>query len=98
MAWIEDPEKLKLVNMIRETDIIRSLYKLLLYIYLGIERTGDIKLLLGGNYYALLREAELRGYVKRELGRVYLTEEGGRLAAALLECLQGLREKKERKG
>lgn len=97
MTWIEDPEKLKLINAIRETDIIRPLYKLLLYIYLGIERTGDIKLLLGGNYYALLREAELRGYINRGLGRVALTREGKDIAAILLECLQRLREKKERK-
>lgn len=91
-----DAEKLTLINIVRKNDALRSLYKLLIYVYLGIKRTSDIKLLMGGNYYTLLREAELRGFVKRELGEVWLTPEGERVASVLWECLQRLERKEER--
>lgn len=90
-----DAEKIPLINIVRKNDALRSLYKLLIYVYLGVERTGDIKLLMGGNYYALLREAELRGLVKRGQGRVWLTPEGERVAGVLWECLLKLEKREE---
>jgi len=97
MSWIKDREKFELINLIKETDIFRSLYKLLILVYLGVNKTTHIKLILGGNYYNIISQAEQRGYIKRESGGILtLTEYGEQLASNLYQCIVLLREKKER--
>ncbi|MEB3779949.1 MAG: hypothetical protein GSR85_06950 [Desulfurococcales archaeon] len=94
MSWIDDPQKIKIVNIIRKTDIFHSIYKLLLLVYTGIEKTTDVKLILGGNYYYMIKNAETRGLLRKELGgRLVLTEEGRRVAETLYRCLLELEEK-----
>ena len=98
MSWISDQEKFKLVNYIKETDIFKSLYKLIVLIYVGVNKTTYIKLLLGGNYHNLIAQAETRGYLKRKPGGVLvLTPEGERLAKALYNCMLGLKSEREKR-
>lgn len=93
--WRLDPEKVSLVKKIKDNDIIRPLYKLLVITYLVTSKTVDLKFIFGGYYYTLIKEAQYRGLLKQELGKVELTEEGRRIASILYSCLQEL-EKKER--
>jgi len=98
MSWLNDQEKFKLVNYIKETDIFKSLYKLLVLIHVGVNKTTYVKLILGGNYHHLIAQAETRGFIKREPGGVLiLTPEGERLARALYNCMLGLKSEREKR-
>lgn len=91
-----DPEKVSLVKTLKDNDIIRPLYKLLVIAYLITSKTVDLKFIFGGYYYTLIKEAQYKGFLVQEPGRVVLTEEGKRVAEILYRCLVELEEKKER--
>ena len=97
--WWEELSKdeLDMLMYIKNNDIIRPLYKLLVLIYLNYKKSEILKDVLGGNYSVLLKEAVIRGYVNYERGKPpSLTPNGERIAKLTLEFLEKLREEEKK--
>ena len=90
------PDIMQTINSIRNNDIVRPLYKLLVIVKIGVCKTTELKFIFGGYYYTLIKEAQYKGFITQEYGRVRLTREGERIAGILLGCLTQI-EKRDRK-
>ena len=78
-------ENMIMALKIKKLNVFTALYKLLIYLYIGVERQKELRYLLGsGSYYNAVMKAARQGYVVvREDGSVVLTEKGRRIADIL---------------
>ena len=91
-----DKNELDRIMYIKNNEVIRPLYKLLVLIHLGYRKSEILKDVLGGNYSVLLKEALLKGYIEYERGKPpKLTPEGERIAKLTLDFLERLRREGE---
>ncbi len=73
-------QELDKLMYIKNNDIIRPLYKLLLLIYLNYNRNEILKDILDGNYSVLLKETLIRNYIdiRIQTGQTAQTHPSGR--------------------
>ena len=92
-------EELDKLMFIKENDVIKPLYKLLVLLKLGYTNSQILKDILGGNYIVLIKEASLRGLVQYKKGeQVRLTRKGEHLASLVFDFLEKIRNEGEKGG
>ena len=89
--WRLDPEKVKLVEEIKNLEWLRPLYKLLIIAAKVTNKTVDLKFIFGGYYYQLIKESQYKGFLYQEYGKVMLTDKGRQIAETLYNCYTSLK-------
>lgn len=85
---MEKIEKISLALKIRDLGIFTSLYKLIIYLYIGIREKKDLRFLLGsGSFYNAVMKAVRKGFIVLENDSLVLTKEGERIARILYSAV-----------
>lgn len=93
-----DKETLDFMNFLKELDVIRPLYKLIVLIYDGYNKSDILKDILGGNYIVLIKDGVMKGLIDYERGKPpVLTDKGVMIGRIVRECIQKIWER-EREG
>ncbi len=88
-----DKSELDFILYIKNLDVVKPLYKLLVLVKLGYDRSEQLKDIFGGNYVVLLRDGALNGLLLYEKGRKpELTGKGRAIADIVHECIEKLRQ------